>query len=139
MGHTWGQRAVQSLHQGWGGGARSPQGEGLKTDRERCGLARRPRQALGHPLRRWFPFRIAGGQSSHRGTSAWSQVWDTRRWSAMRSPGTLIGPGSPSPRLLSYMLCTEMASICLSLPCPTKTSTSTYSGPQPPTHTCGSP
>ena len=64
--------------QGWGDGAKSPGGEGLKTDREQCGLARRPRQALGRPPRKWFPFRIAGGQSSRRGTSAWSQVWNAR-------------------------------------------------------------
>lgn len=79
MGHSWGQEAVQSLSSppglGWWG--QSSQGEGLRTDQERCDLARRPRQALGHRPRRWFPFHTAGGQSSRLGTYAWSQVWDT--------------------------------------------------------------
>ena len=78
---TPGSRGLYShsiCDQGREDGTRSPGAEGLKTDRERCDLARRPRQALGRPLRKWFLFRIAGGQSSHHGTSASSQAWDTQ-------------------------------------------------------------
>ena len=45
----------------------------------------------------------------------------------MRSPGFLAGLGDPSPRPICHTFCTEMASTCLSTPCPPKTSTSMYS------------